>query len=103
MMLNSSSQTVLFTFRCNGLAHEECLVEVAVEQLEGYDPSAAADAYKRAWFGTQSALPAMLDGLGFADFDVQGVTAALLDHRDADRRLAVTPDQLQSAGFQEIV
>ena len=101
MALNDLSQPFLFTFRCNGDAHGEPLVEAFVEELAGYDPSAAADAYKRTWSGTETALVAMLDGLGFAAFDVQGVLGALRSHRDADRRLAVTPDQLHAAGFVE--
>ena len=102
MILNDFSQTFLFTFRPNGQAHGEPLVEALVEQLADYDPSAAEDAYRKAWFGTENALSPMLEGLGFAAFDVQGVVAALHDHRDADRRLAVTPDQLQAAGFQDV-
>lgn len=102
MVLDDFSQTFLFTFRCNGEAHGEPLVEASVEQLAAYDPSTAEDAYKRAWFGTENALTAMLDVLGFSAFDVQGVVGALHSRRDADRRLAVTPDQLHAAGFQEI-
>ena len=102
MVLNDFSQTFLFTFRCNGQAHGEPLVEALVEQLADYDPSVAEDAYRRAWFGTEHALTPMLESLGFASFDVRGVMAALHSHRDADRKLAVTPDQLQAAGFQDV-
>ena len=102
MIANDFSQTFLFTFRCNGQAHGEPLVEALVEQLAAYDPSAAEDAYKRAWFGSENALTAMLDGLGFDTFDVEGVMAALHSHRDADRRLEITPDKLQAAGFREV-
>lgn len=101
MVLNDFSQMFLFTFRANGQAHGEALVEASVEQLAGYDPSTAEHAYRRAWFGSETALTAMLDVLGFTSFDIQGVLAALHSHRDADRRLAVTPDQLQSAGFRD--
>lgn len=96
------SQTFLFTFRCNGSAHGDSLAEVSVEQLADYDPSVAQNAYKRAWFGTESNLPAILNSLGFSAFDVQGVMGALHDHRDADRRFAVTPDQLYAAGFRKV-
>ena len=102
MVSNDSRQTFLFTFRRNGEAHGEPLVEVLVEQLADYDPSVADDSYRRAWFGTMDALSAMLESLGFSDFDVQGVAGALHTQRDADRRMAVTPDQLQGAGFKEI-
>ena len=79
------------------------LVEALVEQLSGYDPSPAEDAFKREWFGKESAFLAMLERLGFSAFDIQGVKSALRSHRDADRRLAVTPDQLKAVGFQELV
>ena len=102
MVLNDFSQTFLFTFRCNGEAHGEPLVEVSVEQLAGYDPSPAADAYKSEWYGKEKDLLPMLEKLGFAAFDIQGVRGALHSHRDADRRLAVTPDQLHAAGFREV-
>lgn len=103
MISNGSAQTFLFTFRCNEEAHGEPSVEAFVEQLAGYDPSAAEGAYKRAWFGTESALTAMLETLGFSAFDVEGVLGALRSHRGADRRLVVAPDQLHTAGFREIV
>ena len=102
MVSNNLPQTFLFTFRCNGSAHGEPLAEAFVEQLAEYDPSVAGDAYKRTWFGTENSLSAMLDSLGFSAFDVHGVLGALHDHRDADRRLAVTPDQLHAAGFRPI-
>lgn len=101
MILYDFRQTFLFTFRNNGEAHGEPLVEVLVEQLAGYDPSVAGDAYKSAWFGTQAALQQMMDSLGFAAFDVQGVMGALKSHRDADRRLDTTPDELHTAGFHD--
>ena len=103
MVLNDFSQMFLFTFRCNGDAQGEPLVETLVEQLAGYDPSPADDAYRSAWYGKEKDLVPMLERLGFAAFDIQGVKGALHSHRDADRRLAVTPDQLYAAGFQEIV
>jgi hypothetical protein len=78
------------------------LAEVLVEQLADYDPSVAADSYQRSWFGTDNALGPMLNSLGFADGDVQGVLAALGSHRNADRKFAVTPDQLHDAGFREL-
>lgn len=102
MVLNDFSQTFLFTFRCNGEAHGKPLAEALVEQLADYDASAAADAYRRSWFGTEEALVPMLAKLGFADFEVKGVTAALHSRRDADRKLAVTPDQLEAVGFREV-
>ena len=102
MVLHDFSQVFLFTFRPNGEAHGEFLVEVLVEQLAGYDPSPAEDAYRSAWFGKEKDLFPMLETLGFAAFDIQGVRGALHSHRDADRRLAVTPDQLERAGFKEV-
>lgn len=102
MVLNDFSQTFLFTFRPNGQAHGEPLVEALVEQLAEYDPSAAADAYRSAWYGTEKALFTVLEQLGFSDFDMQGVKGALHSHRDADRRFAVTPDQLTAVGFHEL-
>lgn len=102
MVLNDFSQTFLFTFRCNGDAHGEPLVEALVEQLAGYDPSPAEDASRHAWFGTENALKGILDRLGFSAFDVQGIMGALHSHRDADRRLAVTPDELHAVGFREV-
>lgn len=101
MVLYDFSQTFLFTFRNNGEAHGEPLAEVLVEQLAGYDPSVAGDAYKSAWFGTEKALEAMMEALGFAAFDVCGVMGALHSHRNADRRLDVTPNQLHAAGFHD--
>ncbi len=103
MILHDFSQTFLFTFRGNGQAHGEPVVEVLVEQLADYDPSTAEDAYKRSWFGTEDGLRTMLADLRFEAFDIQGVMAALHGHRGADRRLAVTPDQLDAAGFREVV
>ena len=44
----------------------------------------------------------MLEKLGFAAFDTQGVKGALHSHRDADRRLAVTPDLLHAAGLRRL-
>lgn len=44
----------------------------------------------------------MLNELGFAELDTQGVTAALSTHRDTDRRLNTTQDRLQDVGFIEI-
>ncbi len=102
MVLNDFSQEFLFTFRGNGVAHGQPLAEVLVEQLAGYDVSVAGDAYRRNWFGTEEALGPMLAKLGFEDFDVKGVLGALGSHRDADRRLAVTPDQLEAVGFREL-
>ena len=102
MVLHDFSQTFLFTFRNNGEAHGEPLAEALVEQLADYDPSVAADAYHRSWFGTQKALRPMLVGLGFETLDIDGVMGALRSHRDADRKLAVTPDQLEAVGFGEI-
>lgn len=102
MVLTDFSQSFLFTFRCNGEAHGEPLVEVLVEQLAGYDPSPDANAYRSAWFGKERDLSPMLNKLGFAAFDIEGVSGALHSHRDADRRLEVTPDHLHAAGFQQI-
>lgn len=102
MVKNDFSQTFLFTFRCNGEAHGKPLAEALVEQLAAYDVSVAGDAYRRSWFGTEEALGPMLSGLGFDDLDIQGVAAALQSHRGADRKLDVTPDQLQAAGFIEV-
>ena len=102
MVLNDFSQTFLFTFRCNGEAHGQRLAEAVVEQLADHDVSVADDAYRRSWFGTEEALGSMLTKLGFADFDVKGVTASLHSRRDADRKLAVTPDQLEAVGFREV-
>ena len=102
MVQSDASYTFLFTFRCNGVAYGEPLVEAYVEQLADYDPSVAGDAYRRAWFGTKNSLPVQLKSLGFSDFDVQGVMAALRDHRDADRRLDTTPDRLHAVGFREV-
>lgn len=95
-------QSFLFTFRCNGEAHGQPLAEVLVEQLADYDPSVAPGFYKRSWFGTEEKLVSMLTELGFAQLDIQGVTAALGSHRGADRRLNLTQKQLQNAGFKEI-
>lgn len=102
MLLDDSSQTFLFTFRPNGQTDGHVLAEVLVEQLADYDPSVAADSYKRSWFGSDDALGPMLAKLGFSDSDVQGVMAALKSHRNVDRKLAVTPDQLRNAGFREL-
>ena len=102
MVLNDFAQTFLFLFRPNGEAHGEPLVEVLVEQLANYDPSAAEDAYKSAWYGTEKALFTTLEQLGFAAFDIQGVKGALHSHREADRRLTVTPDQLHAVGFHKL-
>ena len=103
MLPNDLSQTFLLTFRNNGQAHGEPLVEILAEELAAYDPSVAEDAYKRTWFGSENAMKTMLDELGLAALDVQGVMAALHDHRGADRRLAANPDQLQAAGFREVI
>lgn len=103
MVLNDFAQTFLFTFRCNGETPSGGrLAEVLVEQLAGYDVSVAADAYHRSWFGTEEAMIPMMKSLGFEDIDVRGVMAALLSHRGVDRKLAVTPDQLSKAGFNEM-
>lgn len=103
MILKDFSQIFLFTFRANGEAHGRRLAEVQVEQLAGYDVSVAADAYRVSWYGTEDAMGTMLSALGFEAFDVKGVLGALHSHRDADRRLAVTPDQLEAAGFRELL
>ncbi len=92
----------LFTFRNNGGQQDEPLVEVLVEQLADYDPSVAGSAYQRSWFGTREALGAMMEGLGFEAIDVRGVMGALRDHRGADRRLGAAPEQLKTAGFNEV-
>ena len=102
MVLDDFSQTFLFTFRCNGNAHGEPLVETLVEQLTDYDPSPSHDAYRSAWYGKEKDLFPMLSKLGFAAFDIEGVKGALRSHGDADRRLAVTPEQLHAAGFHAI-
>lgn len=102
MVLNDFAQTFLFTFRPNGEAHGEALVEVLVEQLADYDPSAATDAYKSSWYGTEKALVGLMETLGFSAFDIQGVKGALHSHRDADRRLSATPDHLSAIGFREL-
>ncbi len=103
MVLHDFSQTFLFTFRCNGEAHGQRLAEALVEQLADQDISVSADAYRRSWFGTEEALSPMLADIGFDPFDITGITAALHSHRDVDRKLAVTPDQLEAVGFQEVV
>lgn len=102
MLEDDLSQTFLFTFRPNGQTDGQERAEVLVEELADYDPSVAADSYKRSWFGTDVALGSMLGTLGFPDTDIEGVLAALKSHRNADRKLAVTPDQLQEAGFQQL-
>lgn len=103
MVLNDLSQTFLFTFRCNGESPSgRRLAEVLVEQLADYDVSVAADAYHRSWFGTEEVMIPMMKELGFEDLDVRGVMATLLSHRGVDRKLAVTPDQLEGAGFREM-
>lgn len=102
MVINDLSQIFLFTFRSNGEAHGARLAEVLVEQLVDQDPSVAPDAYKRSWFGTEEALEAMLMELGFPALDVQGVMGALRSHRNADRKLAASPDQLYRVGFREL-
>ena len=102
MMLQDFSQEFLFTFRANGMAHGQALAEVLVEQLAEYDVSVVEDAYRRSWFGTEAALGPMLSALGFDELNVTGVLGALHSHRGADRRLAVTPDQLHAAGFREL-
>ena len=102
MLLNDFSQTFLFTFRPNGRTGDQDLTEVLVEQLADYDPSVAPDAYKRSWFGAEDALRSMLVTLKFSDADITGVFAALKSHRDVDRKLAVTPDQLRNVGFREV-
>ena len=102
MLAHDSSQTLLFTFRPNGQTNSQNSIEVLVEELADYDPSVAADTYKRSWFGTEDALLAMLHTLGFMEIDVEGVMAALKSHRTADRKLTVTPGQLQDAGFGEV-
>lgn len=96
------TQNFLFTFRCNGEAHGQPLTEVLVEQLEDQDPSVAPNAYKQSWFGTEEALSNLMPDFGFAPLDVQGVMAALRDHRGADRKLAVSLEQLREAGFREL-
>ncbi len=101
MVRGDMSQTFLFTFRTNGEAHGLRLTEVHVQQLADYDPSVAEGAYRRNWYGTEESLKPMLASLGFAAFDIEGVVAALGSHRGADRQLAVTPDQLHQAGFQQ--
>ena len=102
MVTNDASQTFLFTFRCNGEnPGGQRLAEVLVEQLADYDVSVAPGAYRRSWFGTEEAMIPMLKELGFDDLDVRGVMAALLSHRDVDRKLAATPDHLEGAGFRD--
>lgn len=96
------TQNILFTFRCNGEAHGQPLTEVLAEQLEDQDPSVAPNAYKQSWFGTEEALSGLLPDLGFAPLDVEGVLAALRDHRGADRKLPVSQEQLREAGFREL-
>lgn len=98
---NTNRQTFLFTFRPNEEANGKPLVEILVEQLADYDPSVAGSALRFAWYGTVEAMSPMMVSLGFSDFDAQGVAGALGDHRNADRRLDITPDDLKSAGFTE--
>ncbi len=102
MPLTEQPQRFFFTFRCNEEAHGEPLTEVLVDQLEDQDPSVAPNAYKRSWFGTEESLAGLMPRLGFAPLDVEGVLAALRDHRGADRKLEVSQDQLREAGFQEL-
>lgn len=45
----------------------------------------------------------MLRSIGFPTLEVEGIMAALHSHQDAERKLAVTPDQLHEAGFRELV
>ena len=94
-------QTFLFTFRPNEEANGKPLVEILAEQLADYDPSVAGNALRLAWYGTVEAMVPMMVSLGFSDFDAQGTAGALGDHRNADRRLDLTPDELKSAGFIE--
>lgn len=102
MPTREDAQNFLFTFRCNGEAHGQPLTEVLVEELVDYDPSVAADAYKRSWFGTEEALGGLMPQLGFGALDIEGVFGALHDHRDADRKLTITQGQLENAGFREV-
>lgn len=97
----SIAQTFLFTFRPNEVAEGEPLVEVFVEELADYDPSPAEDSVKCSWFGKEDAMVSMLENLGFEQFDIRGVVGALNDHRNADRRLAITLEQLHKAGFRD--
>lgn len=102
MVLQDFSQTFLFTFRYNGEAKGQRLAEAHVEQLAGYDPSVAEDAYRTSWFGPEDKLLPMLESLGFPEMDVEGIKAALHSHRDTDRKLDITPMRLEAVGFRAI-
>ena len=102
MLSTEETQSLHFTFRCNGEAHGQPLTEVLAEQMEDQDPSVAPNAYKRSWFGTEEALSELMPHLGFASLDINGVLAALRDHRGADRKLTVSQSQLEQAGFREL-
>lgn len=99
MTMAANAETFLFTFRPNGEANGKPLTEILVEQLADYDPAVAEDTYKRSWFGTLEDCGPLMMSLGFGDLDVQGVMAAIGSHRNVDRRLAISRDQLAQAGF----
>ncbi len=78
------------------------MVEAVAAEIVEEDRSAAPDAYKRHWFGSESELEAMLAQLGFSALDQEGILASLRSHRDAARKLEVDQVQVEKAGFVEL-
>ena len=88
---------MLFTFRPNGEASGQRLVEITAEPVEQHETPAGAE--RQSWFGPEEKVAEILKQLAFAKLDVDGVMASLYTNRVATRSGAVSIERLGAAGF----
>ena len=95
-------ERMFFTFRNNGSANDQELVEVTVEKLDEHEPPVGPNAEKQSWFGATDRLGAVLLEMGFTTLDVDGVLSTLKVNKVASREVSVTAALLKKTGFRSI-
>ena len=96
-------ERMFFTFRDNGFANDQELVEATVEKLDEHEPSVGPNAEKQSWFGATDRLGAVLLEMGFTTLDVDGVLSTLKVNKVATREVSATADSLNETGFRSIL
>ncbi len=96
------SERMFFTFRRNGNANDQELVEATAERLDEHEPVVGIAAEKQSWFGSTESLGAVFIDLGFTPLDVEGILSTLKVNKVATREVSVNADAIKDAGFRNI-